>query len=320
MSVTTRDPRAPVAVVIVNWNGAADTLEVLKELEEIEGPPFEIIVVDNGSTDDSVALIGQARPEVELVETGENLGFAGGNLAGLRRALENPEIGWVLLINNDVAVDKGFLPPLIEACLDPGVGAAAPKIYYFEPPDLIWAAGGRLRLRETVTREFGQGEPDGPQFSSAADMTYLTTCCLLIPRDALLRIGPLDPVYFIGVDDADWCRRALDAGFRLRYVPESRIWHKVAVSTGGSYTPFKTFHTGRSNTLYARRHFGLGGLAAFLAANLAALAAAFLRELPKGNSKAVVAKAKGVWAGLKAPLVDPPKLREAAGSEPTDPS
>ena len=224
-------------------------------------------------------------PTIELVETGENRGFAGGNLVGLRHACECGEFGWVLLINNDVAVDRGFLPPLVEACLDPRVGAAAPKIYYFEPRNLIWAAGGRLRLRETVTEEFGQGEEDGPAFSQPADMTYLTTCCLLIPRDALEKVGPLDPVFFIGVDDADWSRRAVDAGYRLRYVPDSRIWHKVAVSTGGSYTPFKTFHTGRSNTLYARRHFGPLGLLTFLGANAAALTGALAQRAAKGQCK-----------------------------------
>jgi len=303
-----RDPYSPVAVIIVNWNGAADTLQVLRELEGVEGPPLRIIVVDNGSSDDSVEILRREAPHVELVETGENRGFAGGNLVGLRHACESGEFGWVLLINNDVAVDRGFLPPLVEACLDPRVGAAAPKIYYFEPRNLIWAAGGRLRLRETVTEEFGQGEEDGPAFSQPADMTYLTTCCLLIPRDALEKVGPLDPVFFIGVDDADWSRRAVDAGYRLRYVPDSRIWHKVAVSTGGSYTPFKTFHTGRSNTLYARRHFGPPGLLTFLGANAAALTGALLRELPRGNAKAVLAKAKGVWRGLRDPVPSPPRL------------
>ena len=308
MSATPRDPQATVAVIIVNWNGVADTLAALGELEGIDGPPLRIIVVDNGSSDDSVEVLRREAPHVEVVETGENLGFAGGNLAGLRHAFESKDFGWVLLINNDVAVDKGFLPPLLQACLSPDVGAAAPKIYYFEPRDLIWAAGGRLRLRETVTEELGQGMKDGPAFSRAADMTYLTTCCLLIPRDVVERVGPLDPVFFIGVDDADWSRRALDAGYRLRYVPDSLIWHKVAVSTGGSYTPFKTFHTGRSNTLYARRHFGPLGLLTFLGANTGALIGALFRELPKGNAKAVLAKARGVWRGLRDPLPPPPGL------------
>lgn len=309
-----RDPDAPVAIVLVNWNGADDTLAVLDEIAGLEHTSIRTIVVDNGSSDDSVARLGDCSREFELIETGRNLGFAGGNVAGLRRAAEDDEIGWFLLLNNDVAVDPGFLSPMIEACCDPQIGAAGPKIYYYEPDRTIWAAGGRLRLRETVTEERGKGDVDGGQWDEAADVSYLTTCCLLVPRDALERVGLFDPVFFIGVEDADWCRRALDAGYRLRYVPTSRIWHKVAVSTGGSYTPFKTFHTGRSNTLYARRHLGFGSLSAYLSINLLALAAAFVRELPRGNGGAVVAKAKGIWAGLIDPLPEPPPLDPVDGS------
>jgi hypothetical protein len=303
-----RDTSSPVAVVIVNWNGLQFTLDVLDDLVGIDGPPIRPIVVDNASTDGSAAALRERRPDVELLETDSNLGFAGGNLVGIRHAFSDPALQWVLLINNDTTVERGFLPPLLEACRDPEVAAAGPKIYFAEPPTWIWAAGGRLRVRETVTRELGWKQPDGPAWSVADDVTYLTTCCLLVPRDVLERIGLFDPLYFIGVEDADWCRRALDAGYRLRYVPESRIWHRVATSTGGSYTPTRTFHTGRSNALFARRHFGALGMAGFLAANALALPAALLRELPRGNARAVLSKARGVWRGLRDPLPEPPPL------------
>lgn len=307
-----RPPRGRVAVVMVNWNGVADTLDTLASLDAAaavaagRGLDVRPLVVDNGSTDDSVPRLARERPDVEVLETGENLGFAGGNNAGIRHVLADPEVAWVLLLNTDVEVAPDFLPPLVEACGDPAVGAAGPKIFYFEPRDRLWAAGGRLRIRETVTEEWGRGEPDGPRWSVPRDVTYLTTCCLLVPRDVLERVGPLDPAYFINVDDADWCRRALDAGYRLRYEPRSVLWHKVAASTAGSYTPFKTLHTGRSNAIWIRRHGGPLATAVFVAANLAALAAAFLRELPKGNTKAVLSKARGVWQGLTAPLPPPP--------------
>ena len=99
MSAKPRDPQATVGVIIVNWNGLADTLAVLGELEGIDGPPLRIIVVDNGSSDDSVEVLRREAPHVEVVETGENLGFAGGNLVGLRHAFESKDFGWVLLIN-----------------------------------------------------------------------------------------------------------------------------------------------------------------------------------------------------------------------------
>jgi GT2 family glycosyltransferase len=317
-AVPSRDAAARVAVVLVNWNGASDTLATLSSLDRVVGAEaLRVIVVDNGSADDSVARLRKERPGLEIVETGENLGFAGGNDVGIRKALEAPEVGWVLLLNTDVDVDPGFLAPLIRACDDPDVGAAGPKIFYFDPSDRLWAAGGRLRIRETVAVELGRGKPDGPRFNRARDVTYLTTCCLLVPRDVLERVGALDPAYFINVDDADWCRRALDAGYRLRYAPESRIWHKVAASTAGSYTPTKTFHTGRSNAIWVRRHAGPLGLAAFLAANLLALPVAFLREARRGNAAAVRSKARGILRGLLDPLPDPPAPLAPRPPQPT---
>jgi len=302
-----RDPNARVAVVLVNWNGAEDTLATLSSLDRVVGAEaLRLVVVDNGSSDDSVERLRRARPGLEILETGKNLGFAGGNEVGIRKALESPEVGWVLLLNTDVELDPGFLAPLVRACEDPEVGGAGPKIYYYDLPDVLWAAGGRLRIRETVAVELGRGKPDGPRWDRERDVTYLTTCCLLIPRDVLEEVGGLDPAYFINVDDADWCRRALDAGYRLRYAPESRVWHKVAAATQGSYTPTKTFHTGRSNAIWVRRHAGPLGFAAFLAANLLALPVAFLRELPRGNTRSVRAKARGILRGLLDPLPSPP--------------
>jgi len=304
-----RSPRRPIVVLLVNWNGAGDTLDTLASLDRARGGlDVRPLVVDNGSSDDSVQRLRAARPDIDLVATGANLGFAGGNLAGMRHALADPDVGWLLLLNTDVEVAPGFLPPLVAACADPAVGAAGPKIFYYEPRDRLWAAGGRLRVRETVTEEWGRGEPDAPRWSTPRDVSYLTTCCLLVPRDALERVGPLDPAYFINVDDADWCRRAADAGYRLRYEPASVVWHKVAASTAGGYTPTKTFHTGRSNAIFVRRHGGAAARAGFVAANLAALAAAFVREAPRGNARSVWSKAKGVWAGLTAELPPPPTL------------
>lgn len=302
---TKRDPDAATAIILVNWNGAPDTLATLASLAKVRPGGFRQVVVDNGSTDDSVRRL-RTLDQVTVLETGSNLGFAGGNVVGLRYALGDPEVGWFLLLNTDTEVDPGFLAPLVEACLDPSVGAAGPKIFYHDPPDRLWAAGGRLRIRETVTRELGRGQLDRPRWNRARDVTYLTTCCLLIPRDALERVGLLDPLYFLNVDDADWCRRALDAGYRLRYVPESRIWHKVASSTGGGYRATKTFHTGRSNALYVRRHGGPAGLALFLAANAVTLPLAWLREWPRRNTRAVTSKARGILQGLRAPLCAPP--------------
>jgi GT2 family glycosyltransferase len=302
-----RDPSGQIAVVIVNWNNADDTIDVVEQLQRIDGPTWRFIVVDNGSEKETVAKLRAAEHlGLELIEQDENRGFAQGNCVGIVHAARDPRLEWVLLINSDVRVDPDFLPPLLTACAEPDVAAAAPKIYYEDPPDVIWAAGGRLRVRETVTLEFGRDQRDDGRWSRSRDVTYLTTCCLLIARDALERVGLLDPVYFVGVEDADWCHRAVDAGFRLRYVAESRLWHRVASSTGGTYTAVRTFHTGRSNALFARRHLGPLAMLGFLAANALALPVALLREALRGNARAVISKARGLGGGLTVRLPGPP--------------
>ncbi len=304
---------AAVAVILVNWNNSEDSLHVLAQLDGVglaPGRELRHVVVDNASTDGSAERIRAERPDVRLIEAGANDGFAAGNVIGIREAVREPGVGWVLIINSDVTVSPDFLEPLIEACSEPEVAAASPRIYYEEPKDRLWAAGGLLRLRETVTRELGRDRPDGPPFDRPRDVTYLTTCCLLVSVEALETVGLFDPLYFICVEDADWCRRAALAGYRLRYVPESRIWHRVSASTGGGYTPLRTYHTARSNALFVRRHHGAAGLAYFVAVCLAALPVAFVRELFHGNTRAVWAKARGLWRGLRDPLTQPPPLSE----------
>ena len=116
---TARDSNAKVAVIIVNWNASKDALDLLDQLDAVEGPELEYVVVDNDSTDDSVAVMRAARPELNLLEAGGNPGFAGGTVVGIRKAVEDPRVGFVLVLNSDIRVDPGFLPPLLEACRDP---------------------------------------------------------------------------------------------------------------------------------------------------------------------------------------------------------
>ena len=122
-----RDSKAKVAVIIVNWNASEDALDLLDQLDAVEGPELEYVVVDNDSTDDSVAVMRAARPQLNLLEAGGNPGFAGGTVVGIRKAVEDPRVGFVLVLNSDIRVDPGFLPPLLEACRDPEVAGAATR-------------------------------------------------------------------------------------------------------------------------------------------------------------------------------------------------
>jgi GT2 family glycosyltransferase len=133
-----------VVIVLLNWNNSHYTLPCLQSLAQIDYANAHIVVVDNGSTDGSPAVIRQQFPDVAILEQPRNLGFAAGNNVGLRWALER-KADYVLLLNNDTDLAPDFLNLLVAAAeRDPTIGIVAPTIYYYEQPQAIWSAGGHV--------------------------------------------------------------------------------------------------------------------------------------------------------------------------------
>ncbi len=299
-------PTPRVLAIVLNFNGREMTLATVASLLALDYPELGVVVVDNGSTDGSDAAVGAAFPGVRRLRTEVNLGISGGLNLGFRVGLDE---GWDYLMpmNNDVEVAPDLLRELVAAAeADPALGCIGPKCYYyFGDRNRLWSAGGILRFRESVTRERGMGEPDRGQFDRDGEVDYVNGALMLIRRGALLATGLWDPVYHVSVEDADWCVRMKRAGFRCWYAHRARLWHMVSPTTGG-YTAGRTFRTGRSTAIFVRKYAGVLGWAGFLLGTAAALPAAFLRELPRGNTAAVAAKLRGVLAGLRAPLPPPP--------------
>jgi hypothetical protein len=252
-----------LVVVVLNWNGLADLRILLPKLEACRRPAgwvVEVLVVDNGSTDGSVQVLGRDFPGIEVMALPENRRFAGGNNQGLRRAL-GAGADAVLLLNNDTEPDPRLLEHLVLALeADPKAGAAAPLIYYQAPSRRIWYGGGRCVPALGWVAHRGLRTEDRGQFQRVEATGYLTGCCLLACREAWERVGLLDERYHIYAEDADWCLRARAAGYRLLFVPEARLWHKVSASSG-AMSPWKVYQRARANlTLFARHARGLGRL------------------------------------------------------------
>lgn len=225
-----------VAIVILNWNNAPDTIACLESVAHLDYPNTRILVVDNGSTDGSAARIRQAHPAIAVVETGQNLGYAEGNNVGIALALKQ-EVAYICILNNDIAVRPDFLTQLVaEAEADTSIGIIGPKMYFWDPPDMIFAAGsmvlwdrGTLNQRGIWQRE---GET-GPQYAeSAEDVDFIVGCGVLFRRQVFDRIGVLDGRFYLNYEDVDICIRARQAGFRVRYTPRAVLYHKVSSSLG----------------------------------------------------------------------------------------
>lgn len=246
-----------VSVIILNWNGHADTVECLESVSRIDYPSFRVLVVDNGSTDGSVAAIRAAFPEVEILETGRNLGYAGGNNAGIRHVLvEQPDVAFVLLLNNDVVVDPGILRAFVEAASAyPEGGIFGGKSYYYSKPDVVWALGGHWDSAAVEIRFIEQGCNDaGGTPRAPFEVDYVIGCALFFRVDMLRRTGMMDEAFFLNFEEMDWCYRARRLGVLSYAVPAARIWHKVSVSFGGGESPLWKYFMTRNELLWARRH------------------------------------------------------------------
>jgi hypothetical protein len=215
---------------------------------------MRILVVDNASSDDSVASIRREFPSVEVIVNALNLRFAGGNNVGIRHALQKGT-EYVLLLNNDTTVDPEFLTELVKRAEgDPAIGMVGAKIYYYSDPGRIWFAGGRIEWWKGWISHIGLRESDHGQHDTSADVDYITGCCLLVKRSVIDKTGMLDERFFMYGEDVDWCLRAQRAGFRLLYEPRAKVWHKLSVSSGGHFSWYKNRNKLKSTVRLALRY------------------------------------------------------------------
>jgi GT2 family glycosyltransferase len=220
-----------VSIIILNYNGYNDTLACLRSMEHMTYPNAQVIVVDNGSTDGSVEAIRAQHTRFKLIETGANLGYTGGNNAGIRFALESGA-EYIMLLNNDTIVAPDMLDILVEALqADPGIGVVGPMIYYYDSPDTIWSAGGKIDWTHGLTSMIGLDEIDKTQFGiRPQSVDFVTGCAMLARRSVWEKIGLLDDTFFMYYEETEWCVRASRAGFKIVHVPMAMIWHKISTA------------------------------------------------------------------------------------------
>ena len=241
-----------VYIIVLNWNGKNDTLECLKSLEEIDYSNYKIVVVDNGSEDDSVFEVKKQFSNIKIIENEKNLGFSGGNNVGIKYAINNGA-HYVLLINNDTTVEKDFLNELVEIGeSDEKIGVLGSKIYFHSEPNRIWFAGGKVNWLKNKGTHIGLDQIDNGQYDEIKEMDYLTGCCLLIKREVIEKIGVLSEDYFLYYEDTDFSLRAKNADYKIVYVPKSKIYHKISRSTKPGSSNYIYYHS-RNGLVMAKR-------------------------------------------------------------------
>ena len=250
-------------IVVLNWNGAEDTLACLESLAGMMSPSCRVLVVDNGSTDRSVERIREAFVDIELLLLPSNIGYAGGNNAGFRRVME---LGaeFVIFLNNDTIVDAGFCVPLLETLQrNLLAGIAVPKIFYLDRPDTLWYAGGVVTLSTGLIRHVGLRQKDAPQFDRTGVTGYATGCCFAMRCRDFEEAGGFDEGFRMYAEDVDLSLRIRSRGMSINYVPSSRVWHKVSASLRG--TPLQKLVKKSAGALYFfRKHSAWSGMVLYL--------------------------------------------------------
>jgi GT2 family glycosyltransferase len=243
-----------VDIVLINWNAETVTAECLQSIRNLTYPNHRVILVDNGSSDRSGQGLSKRFPEAKLIQMERNVGFTGGNNAGMRQALADGA-DYILLLNNDTTVAPDLLNQMVTAAeSDMNVAVVSPKIMFFDMPDRIWYAAGSfswwLGMPSFYYKRKEQALPDRLE-----EITFATGCAMLLRAEALNKVGLFDERFFIYGEDADLTTRMLKAGYRAVFTPHAKVWHKDNYTVGRQQgVAFKIFLSTRNRLLLMSKH------------------------------------------------------------------
>ncbi len=289
-----------VLVIVLDWNGADDTLACLESLQGVDYPAFDVLVIDNGSRRSVGPMVRAAFPAVDCVELPINLGYAGGNNVGLRRALEM-QYDFAYVLNNDAVADPGALRAAVAAAAGGDkVAAVGGKVLAFDDPSRLWMTYGAIDYRQSLVSLAGWGERDTGQYDQPRDVEWVPGCALLLSCAALRDVGLFDEEFFAYHEDVDWCTSAREHGWRIRYAPDSVVRHRGNRTLGGpSYVSPRKYLSARSTVLFARKHATGAQQLKLWASIVLTLPFVFVRRLVTGEARGVWLKVRGWLDGLR---------------------
>lgn len=245
-------PSPLVSIVTLNYNNKAVTLELLHSIrQQCAYPNLELIIVDNGSLEDPSKECLQVYPDARMVLTGKNLGFSGGNNAGLRMAKGD----YIFIVNNDTEFTPGLLEKLVEVFRNyPDAGLVSPKFQYFFHKGIIEYAGFLpVNVLTGRSNSIGGGEEDRGQHDQFKQTDYPHGGGMMISRKVLEEVGPMPEEFFLYYEELDWSEQVKRKGYKVYFQPAALIYHKESMTTG-KLSPLKTYYQTRSRILFMRRN------------------------------------------------------------------
>lgn len=251
-----------VLIVILNWNGKEDTIECLESLNRLDYSGCSVVVVDNGSVDESVDSLRERFPDIVVVENGRNLGYCGGNNVGIRHALRIAS-DYVLILNNDTVADTDMLKELVKAAeMNNSIGIAGPTVRDYFQDNIIQATGSRICWKKGSFVKVKPGTSENNKNGPFEDADIVSGSCILAKTEAIRKVGLLDEDYFAHWEEIDWCIRFKKAGYRVVWVQSAKVRHKGGASSskiGG----FREYQNSRNRLWFMRKQAGTADLVIF---------------------------------------------------------
>ena len=244
-----------VSLITVNYNQIGVTCELFDSLRAIDYPNLEIILVDNGSKVDETPIIATKYPEVKIIISEENLGFAGGN----NLAVEEAKGEYLFFINNDTEIPNGTIPKLLEAFDKiPNLGMISPKLLYWPEEkgvnEIIQYVGATPVSNITARNKIlGEMEPDNNQYTELKETPYAHGAAMMIPKKVINEVGMMFEDFFLYYEELDWCEQIRRAGYKIYVEPNVHVYHKESISVGKMST-LKTYYLNRNRIYFMKRN------------------------------------------------------------------
>ena len=255
-------------VVLVDNNSSDDSLKKIKEYcngkIKVKSDFFEYneynkpIEVWEYSKEESESKVSRClnciNSHLILIKNDKNYGFAEGNNIGIRYALKNLNVDYILLLNNDTVVNKDFLDKMVDVGeTDASIGIVGPKIYYYNDPNSIWCTGCKIDWKFARGRHVGINEVDIGQYNKVKEFDYISGSAFLIKKEVMDKTGLMDKKFFLFFEETDLALRASKEGYKSVYAPEAKIWHKVSKSGGGLSKPIGLYYITRNRWLFMKK-------------------------------------------------------------------
>lgn len=245
------DKQPLVSIITVNYNNAAVTCDLLLSINSVNYSNLEVIVVDNASAENPTAQLKEVYPDVHVIVSAENLGFAGGNNLGIQAARGE----YLFFVNSDTVMTADLISGLLEIFETyPDAGIASPKFHYYYAPGVIEFAGyNEVNVFNGKNSMVGCRKKDYGQYDKVAVTHYAHGGGMMVPATVVREVGPMPEMYFLYYEEFDWCEQIKRKGYKVYYQSNALIYHKESMSVGRNST-LKTFYLSRNRILFMRRN------------------------------------------------------------------